>query len=234
MGRWIMAAPVSSIVALTPTSNLRDSVESSLSAAIVSGELSPGTLVSAPTLAAQFQVSATPVREAMLNLAKRGFVQPVRNKGFRVTSVSKKDLEELVQVRRWLEAPAMRIVASKLTGQPAEDFRLIADQITASAATSDFREYLAADAQFHLRLLELTGNGRLVELVSELRKQTRLVGLVTLSNSVELASSAREHHELLDLLVAGRGADAEKLAYKHIGHVIGWWAGLPEERPATT
>jgi DNA-binding GntR family transcriptional regulator len=209
-------------------------VESSLSAAIVSGELSPGTLVSAPTLAAQFQVSATPVREAMLNLAKRGFVQPVRNKGFRVTSVSKKDLEELVQVRRWLEAPAMRIVATKLTGQSADEFRLLADQITGAAARSDFHDYLTADAHFHLDLLKLTGNDRLVELVSELRKQTRLVGLATLSNTVELENSAHEHHELLDLLVAGRGADAEKLAYKHIGHVIGWWAGLPEGRPTTT
>ncbi len=216
---------------LEPSLSLRDTIEHSLSAAIISGELAPLTLVSVPTLAARFGVSATPVREAMLNLAKRGFVQPVRNKGFRVTNVSEQDLRELVQVRRWLEGPAMRIAAEILSGQPVDRFRALADTISAAAARSDFNEFLAADSEFHLALLELAGNERLLELVSELRRQTRLVGLATLSHTVELEMSANEHHVLLDLLVAGRGEDAEKLIFTHIGHVIGWWAGLPEDVP---
>lgn len=211
------------------TTNFRESVEAALSSAIISGELAPGLVLTVPTLALQFGVSATPVREAMLNLAKRGFVTPVRNKGFRVTEVSEHDLHELVQVRRWLEAPAMRIAAEKLSGQSVVRFRKLADTISAAAARSDFGEYLAADSRFHLALLELVNNSRLVELVAELRQQTRLVGLATLSHTVELEISAHEHHELLDLLVAGRGEDAEKLMHNHIGHIIGWWAGLAEE-----
>lgn len=211
MERHAMNGPPSSIHRLIPGSSLRDTVESSLSAAIVSGELAPGTLVSVPTLAAQFGVSATPVREAMLDLEKRGFVQPVRNKGCLVTNVSEQDLPDIVQVRRWLEGPAMRIAAEKLEGRSVEKYRR-ARATSDAAARSDFYEYLTIDAHFHLALLQLTGNGRLVALVAELRRQTRLVGLATLSHTVELEVSANEHHEWLDLL-AGGGERRPKSSY---------------------
>lgn len=208
--------------------SLRDTVERSLSAAIISGELAPGTLVSVPTLAVRFGVSATPVREAMLNLEKRGFVEPVKNKGFRVTQVSEQDLRDLVQVRRWLEGSAMHVVAERFADAPVDEYRALADDIVAAAERSDFPEYLAADVAFHLALLSLVGNDRLIELVSELRRQTRMVGLALLADTEELRHSALEHHELLDLLAAGKADEARALMHTHIGHVLGWWAGHPE------
>lgn len=226
--RITVAPPSSSIRALAPTASLRENIELSLSAAIVSGELAPGSLVSVPVLARQFEVSATPVREAMLNLEKLGFVKPVRNKGFRVTEVSHDDLRELVQIRRWLEAPAMIDVAQALHGKSVEHYRDLAFSISAAAERSEFYEYLRADTDFHLALLETTGNRRLVNLVGELRRQTRLVGLVALRDSVELQRSAHEHHELIDLLVQGRGAQAQALMHDHVGHVVGWWSGRSE------
>jgi DNA-binding GntR family transcriptional regulator len=208
-------------------------VENSLASAIISGKIEPGTLVSVPALAAQFAVSATPVREAMLDLEKRGFVESVKNKGFRITKVSAHDLDEIVQLRRWLEAPAMRIVAERLQGVPLDSYRAMADRIVTAAADVEFEDYLAADSEFHLALLGLTGNGRLVDLVAELRKQTRMVGLANLSHREELKISAMEHHELLDLLGEGRGVAADKLMVRHIGHVLGWWAGVAEENDAS-
>ena len=110
----------SAISELSPAASLRDRVESSLASAIISGELEPGTMVSVPVLAVQFGVSATPVREAMLNLEKRGFVESVKNKGFKVTEVSPQDLQEIAQLRTLLEAPAMRLVAERMPSEPVE------------------------------------------------------------------------------------------------------------------
>ncbi len=219
----------SGIHGLRQTASLRSRVESSLASAIITGKLEPGTLVSVPGLAAQFAVSATPVREAMLDLQKRGFVESVKNKGFRVTKVSENDLTEIVQIRCWMEAPAMHLVAERLEGVPLDAYRVMADRIVTSAAAGEFEDYLKADSAFHLALLQLTGNGRLVELVAELRRQTRMVGLVNLRYKEELRLSAIEHHELLDLLGKGDGGAAEKLMVRHIGHVLGWWAGVAEE-----
>ena len=68
--------------------SLREQVAQALRGALVAGEMRPGTVYSAPALATRFGVSATPVREAMLDLAKEGLVEAVRNKGFRVVGLS--------------------------------------------------------------------------------------------------------------------------------------------------
>lgn len=91
------------------------------------------------------------------------------------------------------------------------------------------RNYLEADTTFHLRLLTLLGNRRLTQIVADLRSSTRLVGLVALLDTVELQQSAVEHQSLLDLLEAGDGDAAESLMCHHIGHVLGWWAGISGE-----
>nr|WP_269330027.1 GntR family transcriptional regulator [Kineosporia babensis] len=207
---------------------MRGTVEEALAAAIVSGELGPGELLTAPTLGARFGVSATPVREAMLNLQKRGFVEAVRNKGFRVTEVSEQDLWEIVRLRQLLEVPPMRDIARTIQPASCAELRVKADLIVRSAEAADIPTYLDADVDFHLTLLKLTGNRRLVEMVRDLRQQTRMVGLVNMIGTEELARSAVEHHHLMDRLEQGDGRGAEQLMHAHIEHVLGWWNGRVE------
>jgi len=213
---------------LAPAASLRERVEEAIAAAIVSGQMPPGELFSAPVLAARFGVSATPVREAMLNLAKRGMVDTVRNKGFRVTAVSEDDLRAIVDVRQLLEAPAVRRLAGKLSAADLRRLRGLAREIVHGAEAADLALYLQADTAFHLSMLELAGNPRLLAIVADLRSQTRLTGLADLVATAELQVSAREHLDLLDLLEAGDAETAERLMVRHIAHVIGWWAGHPE------
>ena len=91
--------------------SLREQVERSISAAITSGQLEPKELLTVPTLASDFEVSATPVREALLELARRGFLEPVKNKGFRVTDVSEDELHSIANIRMLLEPPTMGAIA---------------------------------------------------------------------------------------------------------------------------
>jgi DNA-binding GntR family transcriptional regulator len=212
-----------------PPASLRARVESSLASAIISGELEPGTMVSVPVLAAQFEVSITPVREAMLNLEDRGFVESVKNKGFKVTEVSARDLHEIAQLRCWLEAPAMRLVAERLRTSSPEPYREMARRVSERAALADREAYLAAHSAFHGALLALTGNQHLVELVAELRRQTRTIGLAEQHPSEEILRSAAEHEELLDLLALGDGEAAERFMAHHIGHSIGSRDDLDED-----
>ncbi len=214
---------------LGQVASLRDRISESLSAAITSGELAPGTLVSVPTLANQFAVSATPVREAMLDLEQRGFVASVRNKGFRVTEVSKQDLAEIVELRQLIEAPAMRSLAGNFPLESLPQWRALATQISVHADNANLIGFIECDRDFHLGLLELYGNVRLVEVVRELRSQARRTNLARMTMIEELPESAREHHAMLDLLAQGDGAALEELTIKHLGHVIGWWAGSSED-----
>ncbi|HEX2145444.1 MAG TPA: GntR family transcriptional regulator [Glycomyces sp.] len=211
-----------------PGPSLRARVERTLATSIISGELAPGTLLTVPTLAERFAVSATPVREAMLDLEKRGFVEPVRNKGFRVTAVSDDLLQHIVEIRLLLEPPAMARLAGAFPAGRLEEFRTQADAIVTGAKAGDLNAYLLADQRFHLDLTSLLGNPVLVETIAELRARTRLVGLVSMLQTRMLDVSAEEHHRLLDHLAAGDADAAESLMRQHIRHAVGWWAGKPE------
>ncbi|MFJ9949019.1 GntR family transcriptional regulator [Kitasatospora sp. NPDC091207] len=208
---------------------LRDQVAHALRAALISGELRPGVVYSAPALAADFGVSATPVREAMLDLAREGLVEAVRNKGFRVTELTERDLDDFTEIRALIEVPTIGRVARTATAEQLEALRPQADEIVAAARKHDLIGYLEADRQFHLDLLGLAGNSRLVEVVGDLRKRSRLYGLNRLDERGELVSSAEEHLELLDLMLAGDAEAAEACMSRHLGHVRSLWAAGREE-----
>lgn len=202
--------------------NLRQQAAHALRAALVAGELRPGVVYSVPFLAAQFGVSATPVREAMLDLAKESLVEAVRNKGFRVTTLSERDLDEITELRTLIEVPAVSRIARSVTADALDRLRPLADAIVAAAAKPDLIAYIETDRTFHLELLALTGNRHLVEVVSDLRKRSRLYGLEELAETGHLVASAQEHAELLDLVGGGDETGAEALMRRHLAHVRGW------------
>ncbi|MFD7956805.1 GntR family transcriptional regulator [Streptomyces ardesiacus] len=203
---------------------LRDQVAEALRAALIAGDLRPGVVYSAPTLAAELGVSATPVREAMLDLAREGLVEAVRNKGFRVTEMTERDLDEFTEIRTLIEVPTVGRVATTATAEQLEALRPSAQEIVTAAREHDVLAYVEADHRFHLGLLSLAGNHHLVQVVADLRTRSRLFGLGSLNETGRLVASAEEHVELLDLMVAGHGAEAEECMRRHLAHVRTLWA----------
>ncbi|MHC3470116.1 GntR family transcriptional regulator [Streptomyces sp. 7R007] len=208
----------------------RERVTDALRAALIAGELLPGEVYSAPTLAARFGVSATPVREAMLDLAKEGLVDAVPNKGFRVTEVSEKQLDEYTHVRALIEIPTVVELAGSADLVSLEALRPAAREIVTAAAAGDLVAYVEADTRFHLGLLALAGNAHLVRVVADLRGRSRLYGLTALVETGRLLASAQEHLDLLDALVARDEKAVRTIMTRHLGHVRGLWAA---HRPPT-
>ncbi|MBW1600187.1 GntR family transcriptional regulator [Streptomyces sp. JJ38] len=215
---------------ITTRERLRDQVAHALRAALISGELRPGEVYSAPGLAEDFGISATPVREAMLDLAREGLVEPVRNKGFRITEVNERDLDQYTEIRTLIEVPTIGRITRSASREELDALRPLAEEIVRAARGHDLIGYLEADRRFHLALLALSGNERLVETVGELRKRSRLYGLTTLDERDQLIPSAEEHLELLDLMLAGDAEAAEECIARHLGHVRSLWAKGREER----
>jgi len=207
------------------TDRLRVQVQRALEAALISGELVPGEVYSAPSLALAFGVSATPVREAMLALVRKGYVETVPNKGFRITKVSEADLDNIARIRQLVEVPIMADIAKSLPRLDKEGLESTADLIEAAAKAGDLIAYVGHDESFHLSLVRSLENPQLMEIISDLRAHTRLFGLEHLADQGELVSSAREHRELLELLFAGRVDEAIDLMRVHISHTRGKWAG---------
>jgi DNA-binding GntR family transcriptional regulator len=221
------------IAPLGRQTSLRESVTESLRAAIISGALTEGTLYSAPVLGAAFGVSATPVREAMMDLTREGLVETVKNKGFRVTRITEQELDEIIQIRLLLEPPIVGKVAGTIPADGYPRLRSMADRIVAAAREGDLTGFLAADREFHAEILKYFGNIRLVDLATSLRTRTRLYGIKSLSESHQLAESAQEHHDIVDLLESGDGQAAEELMCRHISHARGLWATGHETTPGS-
>jgi len=212
------------LVELDARPSLREHVRHSLRAAIVTGELETGRVYSAPVLAATFGVSATPVREAMLDLIKEGLVERLPNKGYRVVEISEQDLDDITALRRLVEPAGMRDAVPHVPESEFGRLRGLAQLVIEAASQEDLVAYVDHDREFHLAILGYCGNRRLVELVAELRARTRLYGLPVLAAHHDLAATAAEHVQLMDLIERRDAPAVEALMQQHLGHVRGLWA----------
>ncbi|MFD9075648.1 GntR family transcriptional regulator, partial [Streptomyces lasiicapitis] len=128
------------------------------------------------------------------------------------------------EIRALIEIPTVGQVTRTAAHDDLEALRPAAEEIVRAAREHDLIGYLEADRQFHLSLLALSGNERLVETVGDLRKRTRLYGLSALDERDRLIPSAEEHLELLELMLAGDAEGAEACMRRHLGHVRSLWA----------
>jgi DNA-binding GntR family transcriptional regulator len=214
---------------LVRPSTLSSLAKESIRMRIVTGEIASGEIYSAPALAAVLGVSATPIREAMLELTADGLVEAVPNRGFRVVELSQHDLDEIFELRLMLEVPAAEESARRgISTDDQARFLELAELIEKRAQDGDTVGFLAADRDFHLGLIATLGNSRLVDIVSRLRDQARLYGLPMLAQRGELRESAREHRELLEAICCQDATAVAAVATHHMEHTRGIWAGVAE------
>lgn len=209
--------------------SLRDQALAVIRQALVAGEIRPGTIYSASGMATQLGTSNGPVREAMLTLVNQGVMEVVPNRGFRVTPITDKDLDEVHHLRLMLEVPAVRQLALRDNTAHAPLLRHHAETCTQAARDGDMTVFLEADRDFHLSMLGLLGNGRLVHLVEMLRDQTRLYGLKSLAEQGQLVSTSLEHFDLLAAVLSGDPDRAAGEMVRHLSHVRGDWAFEADE-----
>jgi DNA-binding GntR family transcriptional regulator len=208
--------------------SLREQAREAVRTRILLGQIEPGQVESVSNVASALGVSITPVREAIMDLANLGMVEVIRNRGFRVPVLSDHDLDEIFRLRTMVEVPAMAEVARIVGKSPLPRFRQIAEQITTAARDADLTAFLELDRQFHLGMLELLGNRRLLALVSQLRDQARMQGLQKMADRGELTHSGQEHIAIVDAVESGNAELTAELVSKHLIHSRGIWAGRTE------
>lgn len=202
--------------------SVRGQILDALRTALVTGELLPGEVYSAPALGERFGVSATPVREAMQQLALEGAVEVVPNRGFRVVERGVRELAELAEVRALIEVPVMLRLARSVPVERWAELRPVAEASVRAASSGCRATYAEADRTFHRAVLSLSGNEQLVQIAEDLhrRSQWPLVGGSAARGRADLIADAAEHTALLDALVA-RDLDVVR------GLVGGHFAGAP-------
>ncbi|MER7562098.1 GntR family transcriptional regulator [Streptomyces sp. NPDC048523] len=184
--------------------SVRGQILDALRTALVAGELRPGAVYSAPALGERFGVSATPVREAMQQLALEGAVEVVPNRGFRVVERGARELAELAEVRALIEVPVVLRLARSVPVERWAELRPVAEATVRAASSGCPATYAEADRVFHRAVLLLSGNEQLVQISEDLhrRSQWPLVGGSAARGRADLIADAAEHTALLDALIA--------------------------------
>lgn len=194
---------------------LRGQVLERVRTGIVSGRTVPGTVFSVPSLAGELGVSTTPVREALLELARDGMVTPLRNRGFRVEAMSRDELENLFALRELLEIYALETVARARITDTAELVRH-ADDVAAAVKAEDVLRYVASDREFHRALVARANNPRLTRLVMSMRSDMRLYGIDSPEGRERQVASVGEHYEMIEVATRGDVPRAAPLMRQHI------------------
>ncbi|WP_406374967.1 GntR family transcriptional regulator [Streptomyces sp. NBC_00647] len=197
--------------------SVRGQILDALRTALVAGELAPGEVYSAPALGERFGVSATPVREAMQQLALEGAVEVVPNRGFRVIERGTRELAELAEIRGLIEVPVMLRLARTVPAARWAELRPLAEATVRAASSGCRATYAESDRSFHRAVLALAGNAQLVRIADDLhrRAQWPLVGGPVSRGRADLVADAAEHTALLEALIAEDLAVVQSLVREH-------------------
>ncbi|WP_246113337.1 GntR family transcriptional regulator [Streptomyces montanus] len=185
---------------------------------IISGELPAGGSLSEIALAESFGVSRTPVREALKQLQTEGLVEIRPRVGTFVTAPSRREITELFEMKELLEGAAARLLARR--GRVPELDRLEENLAEADAAVEadDKERYAELVEEFHDLLITGADNAKLEAHYRILMNQLAYSRLVktSLSQPGRALQSDREHHNVLELIIAKDGDSAERVMRDHV------------------
>lgn len=189
-------------------------VSESLRRSILNGELAGGTRLSLVELASHFDVSTTPVREALRELSFEGLVRLDSYRGGVVTEVSRDEVEEIVRIRQVLEPMAIEEVVVGMTPRILDEAQEILDEM---AASDTWDAWIHGNRAFHQKLYEAASSRRLIGLIKNLQDTTVVFVSATLRRSPILKEGATDDHNRM--LQAARDRDAALLTELTLRHL---------------
>ncbi|PHR17126.1 MAG: GntR family transcriptional regulator [Hoeflea sp.] len=190
---------------------------------IVSGDLEPGTVLDETRLAAEFNVSRTPVREALRKLGVTGLVV---QSSHRRTIVAKPDDQELANiffVMAQLETMCAGQSALQMSVKQRRDFQILHDEMASLVRCGAGEDYALANEAFHSAIYEGTGNAYLAELTFNTRLRLQPFRRAQFATPGRLAASHAEHSAVVEAIIRADRDTAERAMQAHIGYVEGAW-----------
>lgn len=209
-----------SVATIRPDPTLREQVAAWLRSALFTGDLVPGSTFSVPALAEKFGISATPVREGVLDLVQQGLVVAMPSKGFLVVDPSSETLAQTVEIRRLIEVPTTCTIAETITAQQLAPLRRMSKDILRHARRNELRGFVQIDYLFHRQLTGLCGNPMLTELVEDLRSRARVHTIPYLVTLNLLVETAQQHLQLLDAMAAHDAPEVARITEMHMGYAL--------------
>jgi DNA-binding GntR family transcriptional regulator len=191
---------------------LREAIEEK----IAMGEFPPGTRLDEAELLAEFGVSRTPLREALIQLDSQGLVEIRPRRGAVVANVSAQQLIEMFEVMGELEAMCGRLAARRISD--SEQRALLAAHKACQEASEAHSPdaYYYANEKFHFAIYAASHNAYLAEQARQLHRKLRVYRRLQLRVRDRVSNSFAEHDEVVQAILAGNGDLTAERLRKHV------------------
>jgi len=166
-------------------------------------------------LAADFGISRTPVREAMAQLEREGFVRSVPRRGVYVVRKTRREVIELITAWAALESMAARLITENASGEDIASLRKMFGTFENGAVRAHLDEYSEINIGFHQAIIRMSGNATLMNLAENLFTHMRMIRRKTIGEKDRADRSIRDHMHIIEALEARDTVRAETLVRDH-------------------
>lgn len=189
---------------------------------IVSRNFPPGMKLSEQLLCNRWNVSRTPIREALRHLESEGFIASSRNKGFVVTAISMHDVEQIYTIMINLDSLAARLAAPFIAGNPEklERLRALCGEMEALCGQRDIEGYMRKNLEFHSTIFRASENRWIIKILENLHSHTNRFILKALYIPRRIEKSVQEHFEVLRCIQKGDERGVEKAVAVHFSRSL--------------
>lgn len=174
--------------------------------------LAPGSRIVEGEIAAELNMSNTPVKRAFGMLIHEGFVEVRPRHGYLVTEVTLADVQEIYQLRQVIEPAAAELAASNASPEQLQEMR----QLVGDDPSLSYEERAESVLRFHEVLAEASGNARLASVLGGLMDEMQRLLYMGFDISEDVTHQAGEHRELLDALLKGNHHTAREIAERQV------------------
>lgn len=195
--------------------NLSQEVATYIKELIATGRLNPGDRVIESKLAKELGLSATPIREAIRQLAGEGIVSIVPNKGPLVRTLSKQDIFEIYSVRSVLEGFAIRVATQTASPEEVRNVANLYEDMKRKLHDDSVSSLLQDSARLHRSIVELSHHSRLISMYDSISFQISLLNRILGRKSTK-QKEVDQHLELVEALVQRDPDNAERTLRAHI------------------
>ncbi|SFK72641.1 DNA-binding transcriptional regulator, GntR family [Lachnospiraceae bacterium KH1T2] len=195
---------------------LRDTVFNQLRLQILHGELKPGERLMEVALAERLGVSRTPVREAIRMLEQEGLAVLLPRRGAHVASITEKQLEEMLEVRRTLETFTVNAACSRITYDELKELRSLNDDFAEAVKAGDVIRIAETDTTFHEAIARYAGNTKIESILYRLKEQIFRYNYEYLKDTDDYDHLVTEHTMICDAFEHGSNDRAVEVIKLHI------------------
>lgn len=188
-----------------------------LATEIIFGDLSPGSSLDSVNLARRFNVSRTPVREALMLLEHEGLVEIRARRRPWVSAPSPREIREIYNLRAQLLAIMVRELEAKVTNEQIDELRSCVELVRASVKAADPDGYFFRHVEFQDRMMEFTGNSTLKRVIDSLALRTLVLRHVSATSPGRMEVGAHEQEQLVNA-IASHDADLAAAIISHSTH----------------